>query len=246
MERKQTLLATELTDTSRSPIRRYQEFALGNYSLFSLLKFEILTSFLGPMPGAGGLFLRKIFYHYLLKKVGRNVVFGRNVTIRHPSKIVIGDNCIIDDNCVLDAKGEKNKGILIGDNVVIARNTIISCKGGSIEVGNNTTIAMNCLIHSEKHVRVGENTLIASYCYIIGGGTHDFERLDVPVIQQPSNSKGIFLEDNLWLGAGVKVLDGVKIGRDSIIGAGAVVTKDIPEFSIAVGIPAKVVKKRGE
>ena len=230
MERKQTLLATELTDSSRSAIRRYQEFVLGNYSFFSLLRYEVFTSFLGPMPGGAGLFLRKVFYRYLLKKVGRNVVFGRNVTIRHPSKIVIGDNCIIDDNCVLDAKGEKNRGILIGDNVLIGRNTIIACKEGSIEIGSNANIGTNCLIHSERDVRVGENTLIASYCYIVGGGTHDFEKLDVPIIQQGSDSKGIFLEDNLWLGAGVKVLDGVKIGRDSIIGAGAVVTKDIPEL----------------
>ncbi len=245
MERKQTLLAEELTNTSSSPVRRYQEIAIGNYSLLSLLQYEIL-SLLASMPGAGGLFLRKLFYRYFLKKVGRNVIFGRNVTIRHPSKLIIGNNCIIDDNCVLDAKGKENSGIVIGNNVLIGRNSIIACKEGSIEIGDNTNIGINCLVHSERHVRIGVNTLIASYCYLVGGGSHDFERIDVPIIQQGSSSKGIFLEDNLWLGAGVKVLDGVRIGRDSIIGTGAVVTGDIPQFSIAVGIPAKVVKKREE
>ncbi|MDJ0595884.1 MAG: DapH/DapD/GlmU-related protein, partial [Pleurocapsa sp. MO_226.B13] len=56
--------------------------------------------------------------------------------------------------------------------------------------------------------------------------------------------KGITIGDNCWIGAGVNVLDGVKIDRDSIIGAGAVVTKSVPEFSIAVGVPGKILKNR--
>lgn len=244
-EVKQTDLQSRLQDTGRSPVRKYQEMAVGKRGIVSLIKYEII-SFLSPVPGAIGFFFRKIFYKKLLGKVGRNVIFGRNIAIRHPHKIYIGDNVIIDDNCVLDAKGEANEGIRIGDNVMISRNTIIGCKEGSIYIGENTNIGINCLIHSESSVKIGANTLIAAYCYIVGGGSHDFSRIDIPVIQQGSVSKGIIMEDNLWLGAGVKVLDGVRIQRESVIGAGAVVTEDIPEFSIAVGMPARVVKKRKE
>jgi acetyltransferase-like isoleucine patch superfamily enzyme len=166
------------------------------------------------------------------------------VVLRHPQKIRLGNNVIIDDNCVLDAKGETNEGIFIGDNVMIGRNTVLSCKDGSLKIGDNTNIAMNCFIQSAKTVTIGKNVLIAAYSYIIGGGNHEAIRTDIPIIAQGQVVKRVVIEDNVWLGASVKVQDGVTIGRDSIIGTGAVVTKSIPEFSVAVGVPAKVIKKR--
>jgi acetyltransferase-like isoleucine patch superfamily enzyme len=86
------------------------------------------------MPGALGLALRKACYPWLLGRCGRNVVFGQNVTLRHPHKIEIGDNVVIDDNCLLDAKGETTRdsdrhGVFVG------RNTILSCKNGDIDLG---------------------------------------------------------------------------------------------------------------
>lgn len=243
-EKTQTDFQAKLTDPKGSAIKKYQYTVIGSKGILFLLKYEAITSFFGGLPGALGLLLRKIFYKQLLGKVGQNSIFGRNITIRHPKKIFIGNNVVIDDNCVLDAKGSSNKGIIIGDNVVISRNTVLSCKDGSIEIGNNVNFAINCIVHSESNVEIGENTLIASFCYIIGGGMHRFERTDIPIIQQGSISKGIVIEKNVWLGADVKVLDGVRIGKDSIIGTGAVVNADIPEFSIAAGVPAKIIRKR--
>jgi acetyltransferase-like isoleucine patch superfamily enzyme len=87
--------------------------------------------------------------------------------------------------------------------------------------------------------------LCAAYCYIIAGGNHGVDRTDVAIIQQDSFSKGgVTIEDNAWLGAGVKVLDGVTIGHDAVAGAGSVVNRDIPAFTIAAGIPARVLKDR--
>jgi acetyltransferase-like isoleucine patch superfamily enzyme len=83
--------------------------------------------------------------------------------------------------------------------------------------------------------------------YFVGGGNHDFSRTDIPIIQQPSLSRGgIFIEDNCWFGAGVIILDGTKIGSDSIFAAGAIVNSDIPPFSIVVGMPARVLRSRLE
>jgi acetyltransferase-like isoleucine patch superfamily enzyme len=195
--------------------------------------------------GALGYILRKIFYPVIFGKIGSNVTFGRNITIRHPHKIRIGDNCIIDENCVLDAKGEDSRGIELGDNCVLSRNNILSCKGGYIKLGSGTNIAQNSLVHSEKAVELGKNTLVASYVYFVGGGNHDFSRTDVPIIQQPSLSRGgIFIDDNCWFGAGVIVLDGSRIGKDCVVAAGAVVNSDLPAFSIAVGMPARVLRNR--
>ena len=86
------------------------------------------------VPGALGLFLRSKLYPLLLGRVGRNVVFGANVTLRHPHKIHIGDNVVIDDHCCLDAKGTDNRGITIGNGVFVGRNTILSCKNGDIVI----------------------------------------------------------------------------------------------------------------
>ena len=241
---QKTELQAALTNENKSALQKYQQLAVGSSSLKALFKYEVLTTLFGSLPGAVGLALRKKFYPLLFGKVGRNVIFGRSITIRHPHKIHIGDNVVIDDYAVLDAKGTDNQGIFIGNNVMIGRNTVISCKNGNINIGNNTNMAMNCFIQSAKEVNIGNNVLLAAYCYVIGGGDHETERTDVPIIAQGQIVKGIEIEDNCWIGAGVNILDGVKIDRDSIIGSGAVVNKSVSEFSVAVGVPAKIIKNR--
>ena len=152
-----TELQSALTDTGRSALKKYQDVVVGLPGLFGLIKYEILTSFFGPLPGAPGLFLRKKFYRSLFGQIGKNVVLGKSITIRHPHKIHIGDNVVIDDYAVLDAKGTHNKGIVIGNNVMVGRNTVISCKDGNIIIGDNSNIAMNCFIQSAREVKIGKN-----------------------------------------------------------------------------------------
>lgn len=239
-----TKLQSTLTDTGKSALEKYQDVVVGLPGLFGLIKYEILTSFLGPLPGAAGLVLRKKFYRSLFGKLGQNVVFGKSITIRHPNKIYIGNNVVIDDYAVLDAKGINNRGIVIGDNVMIGRNTAISCKDGDILIGDNCNIATNCFIQSAKLVSIGSNTLFSAYCYVIGGGDHKIERTDIPIIAQGQMVQGVSIADNCLIGAGVMIEDGIVLGRDVIIGSGSVVRDSIPDFAIAAGIPAKVVRIR--
>ncbi len=241
---EKTELQTVLIDTKKSALKKYQEIVIGSPNLMGLIKYELLTCLLGSLPGAAGLVLRKKYFKSFLGKVGQNVVFGKSITIRHPHKIYIGNNVVIDDYAVLDAKGIDNKGILIGNNVMIGRNTVISCKNGNITIGDNTNVAMNCFIQSAKDVNIDKNVLISAYSYVIGGGDHRTDRTDIPIITQGQVVRGINIGDNCLLGAGVMIQDGVTIGRDSIIGTSAVVTRSVPEFSIAAGVPAKVLKKR--
>jgi len=240
-----TELQARLTDERTSAARKYQELVIGKSGKLALLKYELIMMSCNCLPGALGFALRKFLYKRLFRRVGRGVVFGRNLVIRHPAKISLGSNVILDDNCVLDAKGEGEEGITIGNNVFVGRNTILSCKGGSINLGENTNIGSNCLIHAESPVRVGKRVLIASYSYLVGGGNHDFSRTDIPIIQQPSVTKGgISIGDGVWLGARATILDGVSVGHDSIVGAGAVVLDSLPEFVVAVGVPARIIKRR--
>ncbi len=240
-----TELQMQLTDTKQSALKKYQSMTIGQKGLFRLIKYEIIITCFSWVPGALGFLLRKIFYPRLFASVGRGTVFGRNITIRHPHKIRIGERCIIDDLVVLDAKGDDNRGITLGNDVIIARNTVLSCKGGDIDIGDNSNISLNCMIHSEKSVTIGPRNLWAAYCYIIGGGRHDFERTDMPIIQQGSRVDGIVMAEDIWLGADVKILDGCHVGKGAIIGAGSVVNKDIHDFAIAAGAPCRVIKTRG-
>jgi acetyltransferase-like isoleucine patch superfamily enzyme len=245
--RPYTDFQSQLTTTAKSPLTKYMDMQIGMRSWWALFKYEFVMMLCNARSGALGYLLRKLFYPMVFGSIGRNVTFGRNITIRHPHKIKIGDNCIVDENCVLDAKGDDARGIELGNNCVLSRNNILSCKGGYIKLGDGTNIAQNSLVHSEVAVEMGKNTLVASYVYFVGGGNHDFSRTDVPVIQQPSLSRGgIFIEDNCWFGAGVIVLDGSKIGRDCVIGAGAIVNSDLPAYSLAVGTPARVLRNRLE
>jgi len=239
-----TELQTLLTDTKRPALGKYQHVVLGSSSIWFLIKYEIITGILGSLPGALGLMLRGVFFKSLLGKVGSGVIFGRNIVLRHPEKIYLGNNVVIEDNCVLDAKGESNRGIFIGDNVMIGRNSILSCKNGDLSIGDNTIITLNSYIQSGKRVDIGKNVGIGAYCFIIGGGDHEMNRTDIPILAQGQIIKSITIEDNAMIGTGAKIKHGVTIGRDAFIGAGAVVTKSIPEFSVAVGIPAKVIRKR--
>ena len=233
----------QLFDSSQSAREKYAALVVGRPGWGALIQHEVVTLISQSVPGALGFALRKTLYPTLLGQCGRNVLFGQNVVLRHPHKIRIGDNVVIDDNCLIDAKGESNRGIAIGNGVFIGRNTILSCKNGDIDVEDGANIGFNCELFSASRVRVGRNTLIAAYCYLIGGD-HDYANPELPVLEQGRRSAGVDVGEGAWLGAGAKVLDGITIGNRAIVGAGAVVRESVSEGSIAVGVPARIVGHR--
>lgn len=244
MKKPQTDLQSFLV-TQKGALKKYRLLTCPNTGLFKFLIYETSTYFLAPIPGALGLYLRSKLYRLFFKQLGKNVVFGRNVVIRNPGRIVIGNNVLIDDNCTLDARGTEGEGIKIENGVIIGKNTIISMKNGTINIGNNTNIGVNCTLQTSTSLILGENIIIAAYTYIVAGGNHRFDRTDIPMISQGMNTKGgIEIKDNCWLGARSTIMDGVIIEKETIIGACALVNKNIPEYSIAVGVPAKVFKNR--
>ena len=233
----------QLFDGRQSAREKYAALVVGRPGWGALLQHELITLLAQNVPGALGFALRKTFYPALLGACGRNVVFGQNVVLRHPGKIRIGDNVVIDDNCLIDAKGDTNAGITIGSNVFIGRNTILSCKNGDIVVEDGANIGFNCELFSASRVRVGKGTLLAAYCYLIGGD-HDFSDPSVSVLDQKRTSAGVDVGEGAWLGAGAKVLDGVRIGDRAVVGAGAVVRQSVDDGAIAVGVPARVIGQR--
>jgi acetyltransferase-like isoleucine patch superfamily enzyme len=233
----------DLFEAGVSARAKYQALVVGLPGLGALLRHEIVTMTAQSTAGAAGLWLRKMLYPWLLGACGRNVVFGQHVVLRHPHKIRIGDNVVIDDNCLIDAKGDRNSGITIADGVFLGRNTILSCKGGDITLDAGVNVGFNCEVFSASRVRIGARTLLAAYCYVVGGD-HEYKDSTRPVLEQGRTSKGVAIGAGAWLGAGVKVLDGAIIGDGAIVGAGAVVRGEIPASAIAVGMPARVVGSR--
>jgi len=226
-----------------SSLTKYQQLVVGKPGLLALARFELFGLICGWVPGALGLVLRGKLYPLLLGSVGRGVVFGNNVVLRHPHKIHIGDNVVIDDNCVLDAKGSSNNGITLGDDVFIGRNSMLYCQDGDIHVDDRANIGSNCQVFSAKSVHIGKRVLVAAYTYLVGG-SHIYDDPEIPIIDQGRTAVGIRVGDDVWLGAGVKVLDGLEIGDGAIIAAGAVVKQDIPRRAVAGGVPAKILADR--
>lgn len=226
----------------------YRHLCYGPTSLGYTLLAETLFCLLGPLPGAAGLFLRSLFYPSLFGAAGRKLLIGRNVTFRHPRKIRFGHNVIIDDNAMIDAKGDTNTGITFGDRVFIGRNSIVYCKNGNITLGEGVNVSSNCTLFSSNSLTIEAGVMIAGFTYILSGGEYDVTDRATPFVEQSGmETKGpLVIGRNCWLGAHVTVLDAAGIGPNSVIGAGAVVAKPIPADTLALGIPARVVRSLSE
>lgn len=197
-----------------------------------------------PLPL--GRVLRKVAYRAILGRIGKGVHIQPSVELVNTDRIEIGNRVRIDRYARLRNVGRDSR-ICIGDGVKINRGADIKvhCDGnGYIEIGENTIIgAYSCM--SGLHVKIGKDCLIAPHVGIFANN-HVFADPRRKIREQKHTYKGIVIGDDCWLGSGVKVMDGVTIGEGSVIGAGAVVTKSIPPYSIAVGVPAKVVGKRDD
>ena len=139
------------------------------------------------------------------------------------------------DGCVLGGR------VLVSEGVTISDGAIIAPYGGIIEIGANAYIGPYCVLYGHGGLAVGRNTMIGAHTIIVPAN-HGFTRPDRPMNVQPPTKKGIAIGENVWIGAGCKVLDGVHIGNGAVIGAGSVVTKDVDAHVIALGVPAKATR----
>lgn len=126
-----------------------------------------------------------------------------------------------------------------GENINIEKRAVFSRR---CTIGSNSGIGINCIVNGECHI--GNNVMMGPNC-VIYTRNHRIDRLDIPMCEQGETEEvPVIIGDDVWIGSNVIVLPGVRIGNHSVIGAGAVVTKDTPDYSIVAGNPAKVVKMR--
>ena len=170
---------------------------------------------------------------------------SHRATICH-SDLHLSSKVYIDDR-VLIYQDKAGGPVELAEGVHLHRNTIIQTgRGGSCTIGAHTHIQPRCQFSAYKApIKIGCHVEIAPNCafYPYDHGIAPDER----ITRQPLTTKGpIIIDDDVWLGIGVIVLSGVRIGKGAVIGAGAVVIQDIPDNAIAAGVPARVLKMRGD
>lgn len=114
---------------------------------------------------------------------------------------------------------------------------------GVINIGSNSQIGDFCNLYGQGNLNIGNNVMIASNVQIVPN-QHTFQDISKPIKENPQISLGINIEDDVWIGTNVAILDGVDIGKGSIIGAGSIVNKNVPPYCVFAGVPAKLIKKR--
>ncbi|BAY27883.1 hexapeptide repeat-containing transferase [Calothrix sp. NIES-2100] len=208
------------------------------------LQEVVWTTLLGDIPAITfGPQLRNLVYRMMFAQLDSQVYIQNGVEFLGSKCLEIRKNVYIFKGVRIDGRGENNR-IYLGNKVAIERNVDIGCLDHtSIYIDDETFIGPNVCIAGPGDIKIGKYCMIASHTGIYANN-HNFAEPIEPIRYQGITRKGIVIEDDCWLGHGVTVLDGVTIGKGSVIGAGAVVTKDIPPFSVAVGIPATVVKSR--
>lgn len=193
-------------------------------------------------------YLTSLLRGALAKLFGLNcslLFLGKSVRLSFKSKISIGNKVLIGDYCHLS--GLSKNGLLIGENTSISNHCRIVCStnmedpGVGIKIGDNVGIGEFSSLGGSGGLYIGDNTIIAQY-FSAHPENHIFDDINEPIRFQGAKRDPIVIGSGCWIGAKVTVLAGVTIGNNCVIGAGAVVTTDIPDYTIAVGNPARVVK----
>lgn len=181
-------------------------------------------------------------------KKAKGILFiGKKCDIRCKNKIEFQGSATVEDYVKIDALSKG--GVKIGNNFSIGRNSIIECTGvlrelgESFEIGENVGIAANAFIAVRGKLKIGNDTILGPGVSI-HTENHNFNDIDKPIRLQGATRKGVQIGDDCWIGSKAVILDGIKIGSHVIIAAGAVVNKDVPDYAIVGGVPAKVIKMR--
>lgn len=256
MTKEQALLNGERDDPAKdkvvealagegSALKKYQIFFVGRTGLGGLLRYEVTMMLAAGTRGALGYLLRKKLYPGLFARVGKGMNFGRDIALRCPGRMSLGNNVTIDDGCALDARGAAGpEDFSIGADTLIARGTEMVVKQGYLRIGANCSIGSHNTLSAVSGIEIGDHAIIAGHCYF-GGGRYKTVLGAGPMVTQGLETRGpVVLGEDVWVGAGARIIDGVRIGNGAIIAAGAVVTSDIPPNAIFGGVPARQIGTR--
>lgn len=170
-------------------------------------------------------FFSRIYWAGRLGELGPRALIYRNSHWHNPKAIALGAGVLIKNDCQLSVRQGRGHGSAI-----------------RLRIGDESSLQRGCKISASQSITIGRQVMMASNVFIIDHD-HVFDHPTKPAsMVRELRSAPVVIEDGCWLGYGSVVLKGVRIGRRSVIGANAVVTRDIPPYSVAVGNPARVVR----
>lgn len=219
-----------------------QADGLGRYILE-----QIIYVCVGWLPTIIGIAIRGILYRVILHMNGWAAI-ENNVRLRYANYIHLDHGAYLDQGVYLHACPN---GIEIGKNTIVMHGAILhvynfrNLPKACIRIGQDCLIGEYTVIRGQGGVHIGDRVYTSPFTQILAVN-HVFTDPTRPFIEQGITAEGIFIEDDVWLGAGAIITDGVRIGHNSIVAAGAVVTKTVDPYSIVAGVPARLIKKVGE
>jgi acetyltransferase-like isoleucine patch superfamily enzyme len=229
----------------RRNVVRYRDRVTGGRSWLRFFWQGAVLTLLSPMPTVAGSILRGRIYRSVLGAVGAGCFIEQDVRLLVPRRVFLGRRVMVGEACFLDANSAHCR-IELQDDVWLSRGSyIVTGPGQEVVVGPATYIGHRCLFYGHAGISVGRDVLLANDVQLICGN-HTFARRDIPIRAQAPEGSPIVVEDDVWLGASAIVLGGVTVGRGCVVAAGSVVTHSLPPYSIARGVPARVVGVRGE
>jgi len=212
-------------------------------SLTRYISEQVVQSICGWIPGLVGIGLRALVYRTLMHIDGI-VAIEDGVRIRFADNVRLGKGVYLDHGVYLHACPG---GITIGDESMVMKNAILhvynfrNLPHSHITVGRRSLIGESCILRGQGGITIGDDVYLGTLVQILAVN-HVFHDTTRPISMQGITAQGISIGDGSWIGSGAIILDGVRIGRNVVVGAGAVVTKDIPDYCIAVGNPARVIR----
>lgn len=176
------------------------------------------------------------------------VLVGRHASVRYAHQLIAGKDLIIEDHAEINCLSEQN--IVLGNRVTIGKHAIIrpsniygGAIGAGLKVGDHSNIGPFAYIGCSGFISIGNNVMISPRVSIYAEN-HVFDNPEILMKEQGVTQAPVIIEDDCWIASNSIILAGVTIGKGSVIAAGSVVTKDIPPYSVAAGVPAKVIKQR--
>lgn len=192
--------------------------------------------------------IRGLFVKLRFGKSSGLVLCERHVRIIHGSYISAGNKLNLEEGC--EVVGVSKQGVVFGDRCTVGRyavirpsNVLLDEAGEGLRLGNNSNIGAYSYIGCSGFIEIGNNVMMGPRVNLMAEN-HNFSETYIPMKVQGVTREFIKIEDDCWLGVGSTVLAGVTVGKGSIVAAGAVVSKDVPPYSIVGGVPAKIIKSR--
>lgn len=216
-------------------------------SISRYLLEQAVTGLLGWVPTLLGIGMRAVGYRTILTMQGLAAI-ERGVRLRFASNIRLGHGCYLDQGVYLHACPA---GITIGRNTLVMHGAILhvynfrNLPHAGITIGDDSLIGEYTVIRGQGGVHIGNRVYTSPMAQIVAVN-HLFDDRSRSFTEQGITAAGIVIEDDVWIGSGAVVTDGVRVGTGAVIAAGAVVTSDVPPYTVVGGVPARVLRQVGE